>query len=665
MRETVPILEVGAKFALSKRVGTVLQVRRADMVVLWEEYVDPETGEIFPQIGDVILHGFIEDADKRGALRILSRPSVQRHDAEGPSFLRSEKEIGRQNWRRCHVMAAENLIAQGILRRTRASFVENAAQLLNLGEHIYRETCLRKTNTAKRRGGAAIDLGQQHAPPTSAAQVHKWYLSFDRGGADALFDDYARSGNRRDRHNHVITSIAQRIIETRLDEERPTVTSITDSVRAACIVHYDSLCEDHRGKLPGYDFVHGLIDAIAPAEHAIRTRGFKVAYKDMHSLGVGITTTRAFERVEIDEYDVDLNVLLNSVGVWDWLTEDERVGLGLNGDAKRVKLSAAIDVHTRCIGAMRISAGDTTSLARDTIEMLLQDKTPVADALGAHDRWDMFGCPEAIVIDRGPTYVRDEFYDLLAGLGIDYQGAPSRKPWLRPFIERLFRTIHNGLLQRFSGRTFSNVVAKGENKAEERASITLPEFLQWLVRWVVDVYHNTPHRGLGGRTPAEAWRQAIAVHRPRGVTRDELRRAFGIKRRVKLGRKGLRVMHIDYQSDELAEFCNRYGMGKTFEVFWWPADIGVVLMRVSDDHWLSVPAADKQWVGKSFEDLERLRHYLRGERAVSDVVRAKAIQAIDAAAQDGKIRRGLLPHILNAENFDTKRKEVAALHGHY
>ncbi|SIS26578.1 hypothetical protein SAMN05421666_3608, partial [Roseovarius nanhaiticus] len=25
------------------------------------------------------------------------------------------------------------------------------------------------------------------------------------------------------------------------------------------------------------------------------------------------------------------------------------------------------------------------------------------------------------------------------------------------------------------------------------------------MRWVVDIYHNSPHRGLGGRTPLEQW----------------------------------------------------------------------------------------------------------------------------------------------------------------
>ncbi|MCB5412261.1 DDE-type integrase/transposase/recombinase [Pseudogemmobacter faecipullorum] len=461
------LLSVGTRFELNKRIGAVIEQRRNSVIVLWEEFVDPQTGEVFAPIAESLEAPVISDADLRGALRILYRPSVGGEKSGRPLFLRSDKEVARQKWRLCHVQAATLLIEQGLLKPTRASFVQNALLLLSKGDQIYREMLLRKAQGEKKRGGATITIGQQQRPPRSAAQVHKWYLSFKREGPAGLFDRYSRSGNRSDRYDPAIMAIVRSVINTRLDEERCTVASIVDSVQAACLLHYERHGRRGSLKMPGYEFVHDLIDALAPIEHQIRRRGFAVAYKDMHSLGVGITTSRAFERVEIDEHSLDLMVILQGFGIWDWLTAEEREQLNLNGTASRVTISAAIDVHTRCIVAMRMSAGSTTTLARDTIEMLVQDKTPVADALGAHDPWDMYGRPEKIVFDRGPTYLTDELYDLLAELGIGYLGAPARKPWLRPFIERLFRTVHNGLVQRFSGRTFSDVVAKGENDAQD------------------------------------------------------------------------------------------------------------------------------------------------------------------------------------------------------
>lgn len=285
--------------------------------------------------------------------------------------------------------------------------------------------------------------------------------------------------------------------------------------------------------------------------------------------------------------------------------------------------------------------------------MIFMDKTQIADAVGAHEPWNMHGRPEMIVLDRGPNYIGDEVYDLLAALGIVNLGAPARKPWLRPFIERLFKTIHLGFAQRFSGRTFSNVVALGENDAATRASLTLDEFLHWLVRWVVDIYHNTEHRGLQGRTPAEAWRQSQTSSRLQAVSREELRKVFGIRRSRQLGPSSITMMHIQYQTDDLMKiFYARSNRSEPLEVAWWPHDIGTISVKVAPDRWMNVTAADPMWMGKSFDDLMMVRHRLAGERDRSEAAKAQAMVEMDAAAYRGKVLRGLLPTVVTDGTYD-------------
>lgn len=300
---------------------------------------------------------------------------------------------------------------------------------------------------------------------------------------------------------------------------------------------------------------------------------------------------------------------------------------------------------------MRISASATTSLLRETVEMIFMDKSPLADAVGALSPWDQGGRPEMIVLDRGPNYVTDEVYDLLAALGITNLGAPAKKPWLRPFIERLFRTIHAGFLQRFSGRTFSDVVSKGENDAEGRASITIDEFLHWLVRWIVDIYHNTAHEGLGRRTPAEAWAQSQAACRLQSVSREEMRKVFGVRLERKLDRSGIRVMGINYQSDALANLFFSGLAGDTFEVSWWQRDIGAILVKIAPDRWITVPAADPMWIGASLDDLRILKYQMTAQREVTDAIKAKALVEIMGASYRAKALRGLLPLTVTGENF--------------
>ncbi len=105
---------------------------------------------------------------------------------------------------------------------------------------------------------------------------------------------------------------------------------------------------------PGYDYIANKIHKLAPIDHALRKFGRDKAYKDLHTLGVGIETSRLLERVEVDEYTVDLFVLMKDTGLFDHLPASIKEQIGLNGSSCRLTLSGAIDVHTRCFVALQI-----------------------------------------------------------------------------------------------------------------------------------------------------------------------------------------------------------------------------------------------------------------------------------------------------------------------
>ncbi|MEI4488610.1 hypothetical protein V8J36_20645 [Frigidibacter sp. MR17.14] len=655
-------LEEGAAFELNKRRGTVVQLRPTSCLVLWDEFVDAETGEIFPPVSEVIPHEEISRNDMNGRLRILSRPSVLAAAEVRGRVDRNKKEIARMNWRLCFVKAAQTMIDEGRLQESRASFVEQDVHLLSLGSVYYNRYLLDQAGASRKRGGAQVNLGPQSKPSTSPAQIFKWFLKHQRGGENALFDSYGASGNRRGRYSEAEQELMRSVIDSRLDGERCSIASLHSSVDAVFRAYNEQAARQQPPgpvfNIPGYDYVRSVIDDMAPLDHMIRTRGLKHAHQSLHPLGVGVKTSRALERVEVDEYTTDLMVILRDLGIWDWLQPEERLMIGLDGATRRVALSIAIDVHTRCIVGMQISASETTSLFRETLEMIFMDKTPNSDAVGAHEPWKMHGRPERIVLDRGPNYVPDTVYDLIASLGFTNMGAPAKKPWLRPYVERFFRTLHNGLLQRFTGRTFSNVVQRGENDAAERASMSIDEFLHWLVRWIVEIYHLTPQEGLNGLTPAEAWDHSQTVSRLQAVSRSELRKVFGIRRIRKLGPAGIDMMHINYQTKDLARiFLGPGGKRKTFEVAWWPHDIGAIEVKVAPDHWMTVTATDPMWIGKSFDDLAAIRRRLAAERDRSDAVKARALADLDAAAYRAKALRGILPTTLTDATYDRTEDE--------
>src|SRR4249919_3815749 len=82
---------------------------------------------------------------------------------------------------------------------------------------------------------------------------------------------------------------------------------------------------------------------------------------------------------------------------------------------------------------------------------------------------------------------------------------PGGVPRLRGMVERMFRSIDEGLLSWFEGRTFADVKAKGEYDAARRAGTTLDELGRMLVLFAVDCHHNKPMAALGGRTPRQEY----------------------------------------------------------------------------------------------------------------------------------------------------------------
>jgi putative transposase len=80
-----------------------------------------------------------------------------------------------------------------------------------------------------------------------------------------------------------------------------------------------------------------------------------------------------------------------------------------------------------------------------------------------------------------------------------------------------------------------------------------------LVRYKVDHYHNHEHDGLGGETPRSAWLRLTEEFGVDPPPDDHLRRiVFGKQLSPILGAHGLRVLGIDYQSEELNRlFCQK------------------------------------------------------------------------------------------------------------
>ena len=114
--------------------------------------------------------------------------------------------------------------------------------------------------------------------------------------------------------------------------------------------------------------------------------------------------------------------------------------------------------------------------------------------LRAHGRIGRLYC------DHGSAFVSGQTKRILDTLGITLIHSRPGKPAGRGKIERFWRTVREQFLRPLDVEGLKNL-----EDLEVR-------FHSWLER----EYHRSPHRGLGGQTPLEAWVQKARFHHPRG-----------------------------------------------------------------------------------------------------------------------------------------------------
>jgi len=110
--------------------------------------------------------------------------------------------------------------------------------------------------------------------------------------------------------------------------------------------------------------------------------------------------------------------------------------------------------------------------------------------------------------DNGATFVSDQTKRILSIVGIHFIHSRPRKPAGRGKIERFFRTVRDQFLRAIDPEEIKNL---------EDLNIRFRS-------WLESEYHRNPHRGIGNKTPLEAWieRAEYIIQIDREVDLDEV-----------------------------------------------------------------------------------------------------------------------------------------------
>lgn len=568
----------------------------------------------------------------------------------------------RVSKREAYVQAAIQMHDSGEMKFTDESIKANGFQLAGLAMSL--------ADNLNPSGNAALSKTEDFGKPPAPRTLRRWLASVNEFGRGGLVDRIESRGNRSKNMGPEAIGLMMNEVRKYLSPDKPSIQHIHEQV----VLSFDERNQLRKANgrdplvVPSRETTRRAIRALDPYQVELARNGEAAARKKYRPVLGGLLATRPLQRIEIDEWTVDVITFLLSTGMYALMSDEDKKSLGLyvedeallNDPKLRKKLgrwtlTAAICCATRCIVGMVLSRNPSSEAAVQLLQMITTNKGAWSDAVGALTPWDMHGTPELIVFDGGAAFKSQRFRMAISDLGISWEMAMNGVPENRGTIERVFGTFATDFAPRLAGHTFSNMVEKGDADPEARAALTLDDFTFALIRWVTDIYHNTPHGGLRGETPVQAWRRLSEEYGvPPSPDMAMMRLCFGQQRQYVLDKTGITILGVRYQSQALQEHMRRKDPYKV-DVRWHPKDIGAISVRV-DKEWYEIPALDSSLKGVAAQTwLTAVRQSAtanpKASRMDNAVVR-EAIRAITVRNEQAKLAASL-----NLEDWSQERME--------
>lgn len=602
-----------------------------------------------PNLCESFSHQDFEDLRRNGRLSVsrgfyLTAKAKLRcvEDAGLVTDFNSNKQIKAQ-WQKTICDRLLRMEADGTASRSDRSLRLATAQIV--GDLLATEF------SNGRCGSADVTVKRPPSPRT----LRRWLGRYEATGYNvaALFDRYSRCGDRITiRFGAEERTLMHQFAEKYASTRKPSMAGL---FRDLC-GEIDKINTERRKSgmrsltAPSRKSFERIVNDLDPFLVEAGRTSPEAARKKFYIVRGGLDVLRPFERLEFDEYLIPLQALLMDAGIWAELEpaqRDEVVRL-------RYWLSAGLDAATRCCVAALLSEKVSASSAVATLEMAVNDKSTYAAAAGCRSPWDMMGTHETACQDNASQYIGHEYWAANTDLGSEVLFPPAGMPQMRGRIERFFKTMNKGLFSRADGQTFENIVVKGDYDAEARAVLDIAEIGRMIVRWIVDVYHNQPHDGLGGETPRNAWLRLSRDYPPMPPPDEDVsRHIFGVTVEHRIGNAGIRVLGLRYQSLEL-QHLRRDFFRKNVLVRINPADLGYISVRTKEA-WITVPCQRTGFDGVNVTHWLEAEQLLRRSNAnmakLTEPIVFQALQDIQATADEAVKRAGISSPILTSADI--------------
>jgi putative transposase len=314
-------------------------------------------------------------------------------------------------------------------------------------------------------------------------------------------------------------------------------------------------------------------------------------------------------------------------------------------------LTLATDVATRCVVGFVISfvppGAATVSLC---LTLIVSPKTEWLRRLGVTGEWPMAGLPKVLHLDGAAEFKSKALVRGCAQYGIEL--THRERPHHGGHIERLIGTKMSKL-KVLPGATGGSPKARRSYDPDKHAALTLGELEAWFAQQIVGRYHQEPHRGLKGGTPAAAWALAPAPTLPAGSLK-RFRIAFLPAITRTLRRNGIVFEHLRYWHPLFSQWLARH---EALVLHFDPRDLSRLYVPHEDD-FLEVPFADLRTPAVSLWEVQAATRHLReaGRRTINQPM---LIEAIDKQREIVRSAQASTRKMRRQKQADVRKASVA------
>lgn len=337
----------------------------------------------------------------------------------------------------------------------------------------------------KRTKNEVETIGKKHG--YSYVTLYEWIKLYEQTNEiSSLVSNTSKRGKKGSKLNPKVNQIISEVLDNLyLNKQRYSFRRIYNNVYTSC--KNQNLVPPHENT------VRNRIESLDPKNVVKKRKGYKEAQKQFDNFeGEFPEGNYPLEFVQIGHTPLDIRVVDNIY----------RKPIG------RPYLTLAIDVYSRMIAGFYVSLQPPGYYnVSQCLYSIFTQKENILNNYNIDSNWNIFGVPRIIGVDNGADLVSSDMQRVCDEYGITLMKRPVARPQFGAHIERVLGTI-NQEVHNLSGTTFSNIHEKGNYKSDKEAMYTFDELKEWLLYYIVNIYHKKYHNGIQ-MTPEQKYMQGI------------------------------------------------------------------------------------------------------------------------------------------------------------